>query len=105
MPERTETPVLVLFDADNTLFNSRDIYENVLRKVFARHFPRRDFSGLTLDNGDYSGKNLPQILREIAWKHNIPDNSFEGKKESIIKQGIEEFSQALKDGGKVRVLE
>jgi phosphoglycolate phosphatase-like HAD superfamily hydrolase len=104
MPARTETPVLVLIDADNTLFDARGIYEKVLRKTFACHFPRRDFSELKLNNANYSGKNLPQILREIAWQYNIPKNSFEGKKEIIIKQGMEEFSQALQKDGKVRVL-
>lgn len=103
-PGRKETPVLVLLDADNTLFNSRDIYEKVLRKTFAQHFPRRDFTGLKLDNGQYSGKNLPQILREIAWHYQIPDNSFAGKKESIIQHSIEEYTQALQNGEKVHVL-
>ncbi|MFA5247171.1 MAG: HAD family hydrolase [Candidatus Micrarchaeia archaeon] len=105
MPARTEIPVLVLIDADNTLFDSRDIYEKVLRKVFATHFPRRDFSELRLDNGNYSGKNLPQILKDIAWNQfKIPSNSFETRKESIIKQGIAEFTQALEKGDQVRVL-
>ncbi len=103
-PARQETPVLVLFDADNTLFDGRVVYEKVLRKTFAQHFPRRDFSGIKLDNGQYSGKNIPQILREIAWEHHITDNSFNGKRDSLIKYGIEQFSRELENGGNVRVL-
>jgi|GEM_PF-4597980 len=95
MPARTQTPVLVLLDADNTLFDAKKLYENVLRKTFAVTFPRRDFSKLTLDNPNYSGKNLPQILREIAWAHNITANSFENNKEKLISTGVEVFSEEL----------